>query len=122
MNQLAFVVAWAFHWPAHRVAQEGEEKRDLLRRRRATERAGTASPGLWSSSPGRVVKERQRERGVEVRQEEGAQYCSMLRYVVSMGVHFKYAKCSSVVTYGHTLMRIPHPVRSAKSSICRLSQ
>jgi hypothetical protein len=73
MNQLAFVVAWAFHWPAHRVAQEGEEKRDLLRRRRATERAGTASPGLWSSSPGRVVKERQRERGVEVRQEEGAQ-------------------------------------------------
>jgi len=27
-----------------------------------------------------------------------------------------------VVTYGHTLMRIPHPVRSAKSSICRLSQ
>ena len=37
-------------------------------------------------------------------------------------VGFKYTGFALVVTYGHTLMRIPHPVRSAKSSICRLSQ
>jgi len=40
MNQLAFVVAWALHWPAHRVAQEGEEKRDLLRRQTTSNRKG----------------------------------------------------------------------------------
>ena len=33
-----------------------------------------------------------------------------------------YMQDMAKFTYGHTLMRISHPVRSAKSSICRLSQ
>ena len=43
-------------------------------------------------------------------------------YNAHVRIDFKLATCTHISTYGHTLMRIPHPVRSAKSSICRLSQ
>ena len=63
MNQLAFVVAWALHWPAHRVAQEGEEKRDLLRRQTTSNRKGrNCVIGPLELKPGtRCERETERE-------------------------------------------------------------